>query len=237
MNIKKTEDLKLFRTIATEVAHLVKKYRGSLSGEHGDGIVRGEFLPFMIGEKNYELLKRIKRAFDPNSVLNMGKIVDTPKMDENLRMVAGREEPEIQTIQDFSDSMGILRTAEKCNGSGDCRKLPSAGGSMCPSYRATLNEKDTTRARANALREYLTNSEKENKFNHKELYEVFELCVSCKACASECPSNVDVAALKSEFLYQYQKANGFSLRNTIFANNAKLNKLGSLLPKAGSEQN
>ena len=103
---------------------------------------------------------------------------------------------------------------------------------MCPSYRATRNEKDTTRARANALREYLTHSEKENKFNHKELYEVFELCISCKACASECPSNVDVAALKSEFLYQYQKANGFSLRNKIFANNAKLNKLGSLLPRA-----
>jgi FAD/FMN-containing dehydrogenase/Fe-S oxidoreductase len=230
LNLKKKEDLLLFRTIATEVAHLVKKYRGSLSGEHGDGIVRGEFLPFMIGDKNYELLKRIKKAFDPNTILNVGKIVNAFKMDENLRVEAGREEPNIQTIQDFSDSMGILRAAEKCNGSGDCRKLPSAGGTLCPSYRATRNEKDTTRARANALREYLTHSEKDNKFNHKELYDVFELCVSCKACASECPSNVDVAALKSEFLYQYQKANGFSFRNKIFANNAKLNKLGSVLP-------
>ena len=230
LNLKKKEDVVLFRTIATEVAHLVKKYRGSLSGEHGDGIVRGEFLPFMIGNKNYELLKRIKSAFDPNSILNIGKIVNTSKMDENLRVEAGREEPDVQTIQDFSDSLGILRLAEKCNGSGDCRKLPSAGGTLCPSYRATRNEKDTTRARANALREYLTNSEKENKFNHKELYEVFELCVSCKACASECPSNVDVAALKAEFLYQYQKANGFSIRNKIFANNAKLNQWGSLFP-------
>jgi FAD/FMN-containing dehydrogenase/Fe-S oxidoreductase len=230
LNLKKKEDVVLFRTIATEVAHLVKKYRGSLSGEHGDGIVRGEFLPFMIGNKNYELLKRIKSAFDPNAILNIGKIVNTSKMDENLRVEAGREEPDVQTIQDFSDSLGILRLAEKCNGSGDCRKLPSAGGTLCPSYRATRNEKDTTRARANALREYLTNSEKDNKFNHKELYEVFELCVSCKACASECPSNVDVAALKSEFLYQYQKVNGFSIRNKIFANNAKLNKWGSLFP-------
>ena len=178
LNLKKKEDVVLFRTIATEVAHLVKKYRGSLSGEHGDGIVRGEFLPFMIGNKNYELLKRIKSAFDPNSILNIGKIVNTSKMDENLRVEAGREEPDVQTIQDFSDSLGILRLAEKCNGSGDCRKLPSAGGTLCPSYRATRNEKDTTRARANALREYLTNSEKDNKFNHKELYEVFELCVS-----------------------------------------------------------
>ena len=230
LNLKKKEDVILFRTIATEVAHLVKKYRGSLSGEHGDGIVRGEFLPFMIGNKNYELLKRIKSAFDPNSILNIGKIVNTSKMDENLRVEAGREEPDVQTIQDFSDSLGILRLAEKCNGSGDCRKLPSAGGTLCPSYRATRNQKDTTRARANALREYLTNSEKDNKFNHKELYEVFELCVSCKACASECPSNVDVAALKAEFLYQYQKVNGFSIRNKIFANNAKLNKWGSLFP-------
>lgn len=230
LNLKTKEGVYQFRNIATEVAVLVKKYRGSLSGEHGDGIVRGEFLPFMIGDKNYELLKRIKLAFDPYSVLNMGKIVNALKMDENLRFEPGRVEPEIQTIQDFSDSMGILRLAEKCNGSGDCRKPASAGGTLCPSYRATKNEKDTTRARANALREYLTQSEKDNKFNHEELYEVFELCVSCKACASECPSNVDVASLKSEFLYQYQKANGFSLRNKIFANNAKLNKLGSIFP-------
>lgn len=230
LNLKKTEDLKLFRTIATEVAHLVKKYRGSLSGEHGDGIVRGEFIPFMIGDKNYELLKRIKLAFDPNSVLNIGKIVNALKMDENHRVISGRVEPDIKTFQDFSDSLGILRAAEKCNGSGDCRKLPSAGGAMCPSYRATRNEKETTRARANALREYLTYSEKENKFDQKELYEVFELCVSCKACASECPSNVDVATLKAEFLYQYQKANGFSIRNKIFAHNAKLNKMGSKFP-------
>ncbi|WP_026728805.1 FAD-binding and (Fe-S)-binding domain-containing protein [Flavobacterium denitrificans] len=230
LNLKKTEDLKLFRTIATDVAHLVKKYRGSLSGEHGDGIVRGEFIPFMIGDKNYELLKRIKLAFDPNSVFNIGKIVNALKMDENHRVVSGRVEPDIKTFQDFSDSLGILRAAEKCNGSGDCRKMPSAGGAMCPSYRATRNEKETTRARANALREYLTYSEKENKFDQKELYEVFELCVSCKACASECPSNVDVATLKAEFLYQYQKANGFSTRNKIFANNAKLNKMGSKFP-------
>ena len=228
LNLKTKEGLHQFRNIATEVAILVKKYRGSLSGEHGDGIVRGEFLPYMIGDKNYELLKRIKNAFDPNTILNVGKIVNASKMDENLRVEAGRIEPDIQTIQDFSDSLGILRAAEKCNGSGDCRKLPSAGGTLCPSYRATRNEKDTTRARANALREYLTHSEKDNKFNHEELYKVFELCVSCKACASECPSNVDVAALKAEFLYQYQKANGFSLRNKIFAYNAKMNGLGSL---------
>lgn len=230
LNLKTKEGVFQFRNIATEVAVLVKKYRGSLSGEHGDGMVRGEFLPFMIGDKNYELLKRIKLAFDPNSVLNIGKIVNALKMDENLRFEPGRIEPEIETIQDFSDSLGVLRAAEKCNGSGDCRKLPSAGGTLCPSYRATRNEKDTTRARANALRDFLTHSDKDNKFDHKELYEVFDLCVSCKACASECPSNVDIASLKTEFLYQYQKANGFSIRSKLFAHNAKLNELGSTFP-------
>lgn len=230
LNLKKKEDVVLFRKITTETAKLVKKYGGSFSGEHGDGIVRAEFIPLMIGEKNYELLKRIKHSFDPNNIFNKGKIVDAFLMDESLRYKIDREEPEIETIMDFSDSLGILRATEKCNGSGDCRKLPSAGGTMCPSYRATRNEKDTTRARANALREFLTNSEEKNKFNHKELYDVFDLCLSCKACASECPSNVDVAALKAEFLYQYYKENGIPFRTQLFANNVKWNKLGSLTP-------
>jgi FAD/FMN-containing dehydrogenase/Fe-S oxidoreductase len=230
LNLKKKEDVILFRKITTKTAKLVKKYGGSFSGEHGDGIVRAEFIPKMIGDKNYELLKRIKHTFDPNNIFNKGKIVDPFPMDQNLRYEIDRNEPEIETIQDFSDSLGILRLTEKCNGSGDCRKLPEAGGTMCPSYKATKNEKDTTRARANVLREFLTNSPQENKFNHKELYNVFDLCLSCKACASECPSNVDVAALKAEFLYQYYKENGIPFRTQLFANNVKWNKLGSLTP-------
>ena len=230
LNLKKSEDIILFRTITSAVAKLVKKYKGSLSGEHGDGIVRGEFIEFMIGEKNYQLLKRIKSTFDPNNIFNKGKIVDAFSMDKNLRYEIDRIEPEIATIQDFSDSLGILRVAEKCNGSGDCRKPVSAGGTMCPSYRATKNEKDTTRARANALREFLTNSDKINKFDYEELKDVFDLCLSCKACASECPSNVDVAALKAEFLYQYQKDNKPSFRTKLFAENVKYNKLGSVAP-------
>jgi len=230
LNLKKKEDVVLFRKITTETAELVKKYKGSFSGEHGDGIVRAEFIPLMIGEKNYQLLRRIKKVFDPNNVFNKGKITDAFPMDQNLRYEIDRKEPKINTIQDFSDSEGILKLAEKCNGSGDCRKPASAGGTMCPSYRATKNEKDTTRARANTLREFLTNSEEQNKFDHKELKEVFDLCLSCKACASECPSNVDVATLKAEFLYQYQETNGYSFRNKLFANNAKYNKLGSYFP-------
>lgn len=230
LNLKKQEDVVLFRKITTETAQLVKKYQGSFSGEHGDGIVRAEFIPLMIGEQNYQLLRRIKKAFDPQNVFNQGKITDAFPMDKSLRYEVDRKEPEINTIQDFSDSEGILKLAEKCNGSGDCRKPASAGGTMCPSYRATKNEKDTTRARANALRDFLTNSDEANKFNHKELKEVFDLCLSCKACASECPSNVDIATMKAEFLYQYQETNGYSFRNYLFAHNAKYNKIGSIAP-------
>jgi len=230
LNLKKSIDVILFQEITQKVAHLVKKYKGSLSGEHGDGIVRASFLPFMVGEKNYKLLQKIKATFDPNNIFNPGKIVNSLPMTENLRYEPDRKEPIIKTIYDFSDNLGILRHAEKCNGSGDCRKLAASGGTMCPSFKATRNEKDTTRARANALREFLTHSTNNNKFNHKELYDVFDLCLSCKACASECPSNVDVATLKAEFLYQYQKDNGIPFRSKLFAYNAQLNKIGSIAP-------
>lgn len=230
LNLKVKEDVILFRQITEAVVALVKKYGGSLSGEHGDGIVRSEFLEKMIGAANYELCKKIKHLFDPHAIFNAGKIVDPFPMDQSLRYEVDRKEPQIDTFLNFTDNQGILRLAEKCNGSGDCRKLPAAGGTMCPSYRATRDEKDTTRARANALREFLTTSGKDNKYNHSELKEVFDLCLSCKACASECPSNVDVATLKAEFEYQYQKSNGSSLRTKIFAHTTKINAIGARFP-------
>ena len=231
LDLKQTEDVVLFRKITTDVAKLVKKYNGSMSGEHGDGIVRAEFIPLMIGDANYQILKRIKSAFDSENIFNPHKIVDAYPMDKNLRYDLDRKEPEIETLLDFSSSQGILREAEKCNGSGDCRKLPEFGGTMCPSFRATRNERDTTRARANALREFLTHSEKANKFNHEELKQVFDLCLSCKACASECPSSVNVASLKAEFQYQYQKANGVPFRTKLFAYNNKINGFASRVPR------
>ena len=230
LNLKNSDDIVLFRQITTAVAQLVKKYKGSMSGEHGDGIVRGEFVELMLGKANYERIKAVKNAFDPDCIFNPGKIVDAQPLDAHLRYTPDRDEPEVDTLMDFSDTEGILRAAEQCNGSGDCRKLPLAGGTMCPSYRATRNEKDTTRGRANALREFLTNSSRKNAFNHKELKEVFDLCLSCKACASECPSNVDVAALKAEFEYQYKKENGSSLRTRAFAFNSYLNRFASVVP-------
>lgn len=231
LNLKQKEDVILFKKITTDVAKLVKKYKGSMSGEHGDGIVRSSYISYMIGEANYAILQQIKNTFDPDNIFNPGKIVAALPIDENLRYQAGRVEPQIHTFLDFSKSQGILRETEKCNGSGDCRKLSEFGGTMCPSFRATRNEKDTTRARANALREFLTNSEKANKFNHKELKTVFDLCLSCKACVSECPSSVDVASLKAEFQYQYQQANGVSLRTKLFAHHSSINQLGSRFPK------
>ena len=231
LDLKQSEDVVLFRKITTDVAKLVKKYKGSMSGEHGDGIVRAEFIPLMIGDANYQILKRIKSAFDPHSIFNPGKIVDAYPMDKSFRYEVDRKEPQIETLLDFSASEGILREAEKCNGSGDCRKLPEFGGVMCPSYRATRNEKDTTRGRANALREFLTNSEKVNRFDHKELKDVFDLCLSCKACGSECPSSVDVASLKAEFQYQYQKVNGVPIRTKLFAYNNKINGYISRIPR------
>ena len=227
LNLKKSDDVKLFRAITTDVAKLTKKYKGSFSGEHGDGIVRAEFISLMIGDKNYELLKRVKTYFDPNNIFNPGKIVDPYPMDESFRYEIDRDEPKISTLLDFSDSEGILKAAEKCNGSGDCRKTHHMSGGMCPSYHATKDEKDTTRGRANALREVLTNPANTNAFDSKELKDVFDLCLSCKACASECPSNVDIATLKTEFLYQYQETNGYLLRSKLFAYNTKLNKIGS----------
>lgn len=230
LDLKKKEDRVLFRTIAVETAQLVKKYNGSLSGEHGDGRVRGEFVPLMIGEKNFQLLRRLKNTFDPENIFNPGKIVDTPPMDTSLRYEENQETKQFTTIFNFDKDQGILRAAEKCNGSGDCRKLPGSGGTMCPSYMATRNEKDTTRARANILRDFLTNSTQENKFNHQEIYEVMDMCLSCKGCASECPSNVDITTLKAEFLHQYYKENGVPLRTKAIANIGKLNKLAMWFP-------
>ncbi|MDJ1469877.1 FAD-binding and (Fe-S)-binding domain-containing protein [Xanthocytophaga flava] len=232
INLKTEEGNQLFRKIAEEIALLVKKYDGSLSGEHGDGRLRGEFIPWMVGEKNYQLFKQLKQTWDPDNIFNPGKIVDTPPMNEFLRYTPGQKNPEIKTIFNFTREQGILRHAEQCNGSGDCRKTQLSGGTMCPSYMATRNEKDTTRARANILREFLTNSTKENPFDHEEIKEVMDLCLSCKGCKSECPSNVDMGKLKAEFLQHYYDANGVPMRSKLIGNFSKLSGIASVMPWA-----
>ncbi|MEX2231127.1 MAG: FAD-linked oxidase C-terminal domain-containing protein [Cyclobacteriaceae bacterium] len=232
INLKQSEGVKLFRAIAEDSAALVKKYNGSLSGEHGDGRLRGEFIPLMIGQRNYELIRGLKKEWDPRNIFNPGKIVDTPPMDTSLRFERDQVTKEFETILDFSENQGILRAAEQCNGSGDCRKTELSGGTMCPSYMATRREKDTTRARANILREMITRSDKANPFAHDEIGEVMDLCISCKGCKSECPSNVDMAKLKQEWQYQYYKEKGVPFRSRMIGNFARGMKLAYTFPWA-----
>jgi len=230
LNLKDPADVILFRTVALETAKLVKKYRGSLSGEHGDGRLRGEFIPLMLGEKIYQLFKEIKKTWDPNGIFNHGKITDTPPMDSSLRFEPGKPIPQIDTIFDFSSTQGILRATEQCNGSGDCRRTSVIGGLMCPSYQATLDESTSTRARANILREFLTRSTNKNPYDHKEIYDVLDLCLSCKGCKSECPSNVDITKYKAEFMQHWYDLHSVPMRSLLIANISKVNSLGAIFP-------
>ena len=230
INLKKPEDVELFHTVAVEVAKLVKKYRGSLSGEHGVGRLRGEFIPFMIGEHNYGLLKRLKAAWDPDGIFNPNKIVDTPPMTSTLRYEPGKKTRKFETYFNYDKTKGMMRAIEQCNGSGDCRKSHIMGGTMCPSFMVTRDEQHSTRGRANMLREILTHTTKSNPFDHEELYRVMDLCLSCKACKSECPSNVDIAKLKAEFLQHYYDSNPIPMRALLIANIHYLNTIGSVFP-------
>ena len=230
-DLKTPEGMRFFRGIATDVAHLVKKYRGSLSGEHGDGRLRGEFIPFMVGPECYAMMRRVKETFDPRGRFNPGKIIDTPPMDTSLRHGPDHPTPEYKTVFNFSATQGVLRAAEKCNGVGECRKTHLMGGTMCPSYMATRNEQDTTRARANMLRAVLTHPRNvTNPWDSTEVKEVMDLCLSCKGCKAECPSNVDVARLKSEWQQHYHDAHGVPFRSRLICGYGRGMRLASLVP-------
>jgi FAD/FMN-containing dehydrogenase/Fe-S oxidoreductase len=231
LNLKNPADVERFFQVARETAMLVRLHRGSLSGEHGDGRLRGEFIPLVIGEHNAALLREVKAVWDPHRLFNPGKITDTPSMKSKLRYQAGLPEKKMETFLDFSGTGGFLRAVEKCNGSGDCRKPHSRGGVMCPSYHASQDEDATTRGRANILREFLTYSPEKKPFAHREVLEVLDLCLSCKGCLSECPSNVDMARYKAEYLFQYHQIKGIPLRARIIGNFERAGKLGSLLPR------
>ncbi len=230
LNLKSRPDIERFYQIARQTALLVKQYRGSLSGEHGDGRLRGPFIPIVIGEKNYQMLIQVKNTWDQNNLLNPGKITGAPDIKSSLRYEAGKPEKKLKTYFSYDSSLGFIRAVEKCNGSGDCRKPHQAGGVMCPSYHATLDEKDSTRARANILREFVSNSAKANPFNHKEIMDILDLCLSCKGCKAECPSSVDMGKYKAEVQQQYYDANGTPFRSRVTGAYAKLSKAGSLSP-------
>nr|MDA3880300.1 4Fe-4S dicluster domain-containing protein [Prolixibacteraceae bacterium] len=218
LNLKDKNDVILFRKMAIETAQLVKKYRGSLSGEHGDGRLRGEFIPFMLGEKVYSFLKEIKKTWDSDNIFNPGKITNTPPMHTSLRYEPGTETPQFNSYFDYKTTQGMARAIEKCNGSGDCRKSEIIGGTMCPSFMATRDELHSTRGRANVLRELITRPSEMNWADKRELFESLDLCLSCKACKSECPSGVDIAKLKAEFLQNHYDANPTPTRSKLIAN-------------------
>ncbi len=215
LNLKTQKAVRELRQITEQTAHLVKKYKGSLSGEHGDGRVRSEFIPIMYGKRIVQLFESIQRVWDPQNIFNPGKIVHPLPMDKDLRQSTGREDPVFRTGFRFDPEQSFFQSIEQCNGSGDCRKPFESGGVMCPSYMAGKTESLTTRARANALRSYLTNSK--NPWIEEDLFDILDLCLGCKACASECPSNIDMARFKSEFLYQRRKAGITSKADKLIA--------------------
>ena len=228
LNLKEEKDRQLFRIVAEETVRLVKKHRGSLSGEHGDGRLRGEFIPLLFGEEVYGYLKAMKTMWDPWYILNRGKIVETPPMDEQLRYE--RKLLNVQTYFNYSDQQGWLCAIEQCNGAGDCRKSDLFGGTMCPAFRATREEKNTTRARANILRELLLHPRTEKVFDQPEILEALDTCLSCKACKAECPSNVDMARFKAEYLQHHYEEKRVPLRSWLMANLTRVEKVGMAMP-------
>ncbi|HTU93502.1 MAG TPA: FAD-linked oxidase C-terminal domain-containing protein, partial [Gemmataceae bacterium] len=225
LNLKDAGDVARMRRITEEVTDLVLEYGGSLSGEHGDGLARSEWNEKMFGPAVYRAFCRVKQAFDPKSLLNPGRIVHAPPMTDNLRYGPPYDPIEPPTVFDYSRQEGFLRSIELCNGNGACRKLQ--GGTMCPSYRATRDEKDTTRGRANALR--LALAGRQPLENNREVYDVLDLCLMCKGCKAECPSNVDVAKHKAEFLNIYYRHRSRPLSHWLMAGIHRLNRLGAPL--------
>jgi len=243
INLKTKEGRALFRTLAKETALLVKKHRGSISGEHGDGRLRGEFIPLLYGDETYELMRQVKRCWDPDGILNRHKIVDTLPMDSMLRFEEDQQyeiEQELKSDQTYfnwkaefdecdapgatganSQTHALMCTIEQCNGAGDCRKSNVIGGTMCPAYKVSGDELKTTRARANVMREVLTRGG-----NDKLIKEVLDSCLACKGCRSECPSNVDMTRLRAELLQHYYDQHGTPLRSWLVARTAQMEGIG-----------
>ena len=222
LNMKSDQDIKNMKAIAEEAFEMVKEYRGSHSGEHGDGIVRSEFHEKMFGKKILNSFEQIKDTFDEKNLLNPHKIVRAYKSDDRslMRYKSDYKTENISTHYDWSDWGQFSDAVEMCNNNGACRKLDS--GVMCPSYRVTKEEKDLVRGRANTLRLALSNQLPKGSFVSKGMYETMELCVSCKACQRECPMSVDMAKMKSEFLSHYYKKFSMSIKDRVISNMPKL---------------
>src|SRR6056297_2893928 len=218
--------IETMKQIAGEVASLVKKYRGSLSGEHGDGRTRAPFIETVLGSEMMPLLRQVKELWDPDYRFNPGKILDPKPIDSDLRFSPDYKKTEVDTVFHWRPAGGFDAALEQCNGAGVCRKLAESGGTMCPSYHATREEKDSTRGRANIFRQLFSGKQKD-AFRSDELHEALSLCLSCKACKSECPANVDMAKMKAEFMNGWHKERGATLSESFFGNPEKFYPLAS----------
>jgi len=225
INLKQASEVKKMTAIADEITGLVMEFHGALSGEHGDGLARSHFNERLYGRVLYDAFRRVKKAFDPKNLMNPGKIVDAPPMTESLRISPEYKAWQPETMLDFSSQGGFAAAIEMCSGMGECRK--KLDGTMCPSYMATLEEEHSTRGRANALRAVLSGKVPKEEFTGERLHQVLDLCLECKACKAECPSNVDMAKLKYEFLHHYHEANGLPFRNRVFGRIETLNRWGA----------
>jgi FAD/FMN-containing dehydrogenase/Fe-S oxidoreductase len=235
IDLKTPRGLEQVKAIADEITDLVLEFSGTISSEHGDGRARSPFLERMYGPTLMQAFRRFKRAFDPDNRMNPGNIVDSPGIIENLRYGVSYKTWEPKTLLDFSAQGGFAAAVEMCNGVGVCRK--KLEGTMCPSYMATKDEEHSTRGRANALRAVLAGRLPASEFTGERLHEVMDLCLECKGCKAECPSNVDMAKLKYEFLYHYHQANGLPLRNRMFGRVAKISALGARAPRLANAIN
>ncbi len=229
LNLKQAEDVRLMRSISEQVLARVMHYGGMMSGEHGDGLVRSFHNPVFFGPQLYQAFRELKAAFDPHNRFNPGKIVDAQDIAENLRIGPHYRTRPLYTHFHFREDGGFDRAIEMCTGVGACRK--TSGGTMCPSYMATRDEEHSTRGRANALRAALTGALSPERFTTERLRQVFDLCLACKGCKAECPSNVDVAKLKYEFLAHYYDEHGTPLRVHLFSRPDLLGQLATLFPR------
>lgn len=226
VNLKSETDIQKMHNIAREVRDLLIELDGTTSGEHGDGLVRSEWIESMFGSQLYQAFTEVKKAFDPEGIMNPGKIVDAPPMTENLRFGTEYNTIKVDTYFDFSSQEGFGRAIEMCNGVGACRKTLT--GTMCPSFIGTREEEHSTRGRANALRSIISGTLPHTELTGERLQEVLDLCLGCKACKAECPSNVDMAKIKYEVMAHYHKANGLPLHRRLFGEIGALAPLGSM---------
>lgn len=231
LNLKDAYDIQRARGIVEDIADLVRQFRGSLSGEHGDGRLRGPFIERAMGSEVYGLFRELKAAFDPAGMMNPGVIVDAPPMEQDWRYYPGYRQDDWKTEFNYTDAMGFQRAVERCNGSGECRRPHTAGGTMCPSYMVTREERESTRARSNLFRRLIQKGP-DALYSSEEMKDALDLCISCKGCRNDCPASVDMARLKAEFQQGWHDRHGASLAEQMFASVTELTKLPQRIPGA-----